>query len=134
MFERRYATLSAVAVACLISATAQLPSYAQRFAQNHPRRAQVLRRDNHLNNKINNDRGQLGGHYGQLEHEDNSIHRQEQRDARVNGGFITKGQQRQLNHEENRLHRQVNHDYTGGAGSGGVGQPVGPAPVVPPVQ
>jgi hypothetical protein len=67
-----------------------------------------------MNNQINNDYGHLGGNYGKLEHEDNSIQRQEQRDARQNGGYITKGQQSQLNREENGLQRQVDRDSAGG--------------------
>jgi hypothetical protein len=91
-------------------ATTVTPSFAGTFAQNHPRRAEVLRRDNRLNNKINADKGYLGGHYAQLEREDAGIRRQEQRDARINGGYITQGQQRQLNREENNLNRQINWD------------------------
>jgi len=85
-------------------------AYSPGFAQMHPRRAEVLGRDTRLNDRINNDYGQLGGHYGQLEREDNSIRRQEQRDARANGGFITRGQQEQLNREENALSRQTFFD------------------------
>ena len=127
-FTTKNFQLSALALASLLAVAPCLPSFAGHFAQRHPRRAEVLHRDNHLNNKINQDRGQLGGHYGQLNREDNSIKRQEQRDSRINGGFITKGQQKHLNQEENRLNRQTNRDYTGG-GSGGAGQPVSSAPV-----
>ena len=81
------------------------------FAANHPRRAEVLRRDGFERHELNADRGMLGGHYGQLMHEDNVIRRQEQRDARMNGGFITRGEQYHLNREENRLQRQTNRDF-----------------------
>jgi hypothetical protein len=94
------------------------------FAANHPRRAEVLGRDNHINNRINNDRGQLGGHYGQLKSEDRAIRQQEQADARFNGGHITKGEQNQLNHEENHVNNQIRRDYTGSA-TGGGGNPGG---------
>ena len=79
----------------------------------HPRRAEVLHRDAGLNRQINADRGRLGGHYGQLKSEDASIARQEQRDARANGGYITRKQKQQLNQEENHLKSQVNQDLTG---------------------
>jgi hypothetical protein len=102
--------VSAIAVCMLISSA--LPSYAGRFANRHPRRAQVLGRDNNLNNRINANKGNLGGHYGQLKSEDNSIHRQEQRDARQNGGHITKGEQNQLNREENHVNNQIKNDKT----------------------
>jgi hypothetical protein len=81
------------------------------FANRHPRRAEVLTRDNIERNELRADRGNLGGHYGQLMQEDRTIHRQEQRDARINGGYITRGQQNQLNREENRLQWQTNRDF-----------------------
>lgn len=125
-------TLVIATVGCtLLVAT---PSFAGQFAQNHPRRAQVLRRDNHLNNAINRDRGQLGGNYGALKTEQRGIRQQEQQDARADGGHITQQQQQQLNGEENTLRSQVRQDYTGqgsafgrgygrggGAGAGGWG-------------
>lgn len=82
------------------------------FVQNHPRRAEVLGRDANLGYQINKDEGHLGGHYGQLSREDNSIARQEQNDARANGGYITTAQQGQLNREENALQNQVRYDNT----------------------
>ena len=97
------------------------PSFAGQFRQNHPRRAETLGRDRNINNRINQDRGQLGGHYNQLERQDQSIRRQEQRDARINGGYITPGQQKQLNREENHVNREIRTDYTGNAGGGGGG-------------
>jgi len=80
------------------------------FAQRHPRRAEVDRRGGRINGRINRNLGDLHGHYGQLKHEDRSIHRQQRRDARQNGGYITKGQQHQLNREENGLNHQIRHD------------------------
>jgi hypothetical protein len=91
--------------------TAVSPSYAGRFQQNHPRRAEVMQRDNGTRNTINQDRGQLNGHYKQLSHEDNRIRRQQQRDARRNDGHITKGEQNHLNREENRMDNQINRDH-----------------------
>lgn len=87
-----------------------LPSFARNFCQNHPRRAEVLRRDNNINREINRERGDLGGHYGQLKSEDRAIRKQEQRDARMNGGHITAAEQQQLNREENRLNNQIRRD------------------------
>ncbi len=84
-----------------------LPSFAW---ENHPRRAEVIGRDNHLNREINRNYGHLNGHFGQLKCEDRSIRRQEQRDFRRNGGFLTRGQQVHLNREENHVQRQINHD------------------------
>ncbi|HEY9676677.1 MAG TPA: hypothetical protein V6C76_01650 [Drouetiella sp.] len=113
------------------------PSFARGggWAQEHPRRAQVLGRDNREMNRINNDRGNLSGHYGQLRAEDQGIRAQEQAEARANGGFLTKGEQRQLNHEENGLNRQIRQDYNpyqqmrnGAGGYPGGGYPGGGYP------
>lgn len=101
--------LASIALGLVLS-SANTSSFAGNFQKNHPRRAEVLHRDRNINNRINADRGNLDGHYGQLKREDRSIRRQEQRDARINGGYITKGQQHQLNREENRLNRQIRRD------------------------
>jgi len=102
--------VSAIALCMLVSSV--LPSYAGRFANRHPRRAEVLHRDNNINNRLNADKGHLGGHYGQLKSEDKSIKRQEQRDAAQNGGHITKGEQAHLNREENHVNNQIRNDKT----------------------
>jgi len=79
----------------------------------HPRRAEVFRRDAVLRHEINGDRGYLRGHYGQLMGEDRGILRQERRDLRRNGGYLTSWQAHKLNREENRLQRQINWDHRG---------------------
>ena len=43
------------------------------FEQNHPRRAEVLHRDNRINGDINADAGKLGGNYGSLKQQQQSI-------------------------------------------------------------
>ncbi len=100
------------AAALVLICASMTPSYAGNFQQNHPRRAQVLNRANREQNRINRNAGHLGGHYNQLSREDRNIHRQEQRDARQNGGHITRGEQGQLNREENHLNNQINRDKT----------------------
>ncbi|HEY9756090.1 MAG TPA: hypothetical protein V6C97_13065 [Oculatellaceae cyanobacterium] len=105
----RNSLFTTLALGLILSSSA--PSYAGQFAQKHPRRAQVLHRDNRQSARINRDKGQLGGHYKQLSREDNHIRRQEQRDAAGNGGHITKQEQRQLNHEENHLNNQIHRDH-----------------------
>jgi len=104
----------ATSAAALILICASItPSFAQNsFRQNHPRRAEVLGRANREQNRINRNAGHLGGHYNQLSREDRNIRRQEQRDARQNGGHITRGEQNQLNREENRLNNQIRRDRT----------------------
>ena len=110
MKKANYPILCIVFATAVGSVVAVSPCFAGKFAQNHPRRAEVLHRSNNINKKINADKGHLDGHYSQLKHEDNSIRRQEQHDAHVNGGYITKGQKQQLNKEENRVNRQIRHD------------------------
>jgi len=97
------------------------PSFAGQFQQNHPRRAQVLRRDRNIGGAIGRDRGQLGGNYNALRTEQGGIRQQEQADARANGGYITQQQKQQLNGEENTLHSQVRQDYTGQGNAFGTG-------------
>jgi len=80
------------------------------FEQNHPRRAEVLHRDNRIGGRLNADAGKLGGNYGSLKQQEQSIHQQEQADAAANGGYITKGQQGQLNAEEHQLNQEIKAD------------------------
>ncbi|HVN34563.1 MAG TPA: hypothetical protein VMU96_04810 [Casimicrobiaceae bacterium] len=81
------------------------------FEQNHPRRAEVLHRDNRINGELNADAGKLGGNYGSLKQQQQSIRQQEQMDARANGGYITKSQQQQLNTEETQLNQEIKVDH-----------------------
>lgn len=113
-------TVSTVALSALLLVSSNCPSFAGKFAHNHPRRAEVLRRDNRLNGDINRDAGRLGGNYSALKTEDQGIRRQEQADAAAHGGHITRQEQQQLNGEENTLRSQISQDYTGkGSGLGG---------------
>jgi hypothetical protein len=105
--------LSKVALLSAVLATVAAsgnPAWAGKWADQHPRRAEVNGRDANLNRRINNHEGNLDGHYGQLKHEDHAIRHQERMDARVNGGHITSGEKAQLNHEENRVNRQIERD------------------------
>ncbi len=81
------------------------------FAQNHPRRAEVLHRDNRVGGRLNADAGQLGGNYSSLKQDQRSIRQQEQSDASANGGYITRSQKQQLNGEESQLNQQIRQDY-----------------------
>ncbi len=104
-------TISLLSMAAVLLLSIQPQAFAGNFQQNHPRRAQVLHRTNNLNNRVNKNVGQLGGHYNQLKREDSSVAHQEQRDARQNGGHITTGEQKQLNREENHISRQIQRDH-----------------------
>lgn len=102
----------ATLLASLTAVSLNVPAHAGRFAQNHPRRAEVLHRDGNLRRSTNALKGHLGGHYGQLRSEERGIHRQERADKNANGGYITKAQQHQLNREENGVRRQIRQDRT----------------------
>lgn len=86
------------------------PNREARFDRNHPWRSQVLDRSNNINRRINANRGNLDGHYGQLRAQDAAIRRQEQSYAQNNGGHLTSSERAQLNREENRLNRQITRD------------------------
>jgi hypothetical protein len=116
MNTSKIVTLTAVA-AILVGITASA-SYAGTWAQNHPRRAQVLGRDTALNRTLWSDRGHLGGNFGNLMSQDRSIRQQAQADAKANGGYITRAQQHQLNQEENGLRNQMNQDYRNASAPG----------------
>lgn len=110
MFSRIGFGISGI-LAITTVALVNTPSQAEDFAQKHPRRAEVLHRDAKLNNRINADKGHLGGHYNQLKHEDQAIHNQERADKNADGGHITKSEQHQLNKEENHLNNQIKKDH-----------------------
>jgi len=106
----RRAFITGSAFAFVLACSSNCPSFAGRFAQQHPRRAEVLGRAGNINQRVNNNYGHLGGNYGHLENQDRQVVNQEQRDARQNGGYITRGQQGQLNREENSLSRETFYD------------------------
>jgi hypothetical protein len=83
---------------------------ANNFDKEHPRRAEVIHRDNHLEHRIAGDRHNLGRNFDRLRNDADSIRKQEQADAKKNGGYITKGEQKQLNREENGLKKEVAMD------------------------
>lgn len=75
----------------------------------HPRRKEVVQRAQ--NQKAKNNAAAVNGKITdaqakKLDRQDNRIERQEQREAKANGGFITKDQQAQLNKEENHVNQE----------------------------
>ena len=102
-------------IAKLLVAAALLssPAYADTWAQNHPRRAEVNGRLANQNARINAGvrDGQLSHHQAaQLHREDRTLHAEERAMAAANGGHITKGEQRQLNRQENTVSRQIHRE------------------------
>jgi len=80
------------------------------WERNHPRRDQVIDRLHNQNYRIRDERadGDLTGRQaGRLHREDRAIFRQEQFEARLNHGHITRAEQRSLNQEENQVSRQI---------------------------
>lgn len=84
--------------------TVSLAAQAQSFDQTHPRRAEVNARLKEQNARITN-----GVKDGQLTHgeakamraDDRAMRAEERADASVNGGHITRAEQRNLNRQEN---------------------------------
>ena len=93
-----------------LSTVAGYVQAANQWKNNHPRRAQVNRRLNRQNRRINQGvkKGTLTkGQAAQLHKEDHQI-RQEERDmAAQNGGHITKQEQKTLNQQENAASKQI---------------------------
>ena len=102
--------ISVTALAAVLTALMTSSASAGKWAQNHPRRAEVNARLNNQNRRINNElkegeitKGQAHG----LHHEDNQIRHEERDMASQNGGHITKAEQGVLNQQENKVSRQI---------------------------
>jgi hypothetical protein len=83
------------------------------FEKNHPRRTEVLKREDNQVARVNHAETDKNLTYQQgskIKAEENGIRRQEQAEAKANGGYITKGEQQQLNREENKVGREINRD------------------------
>jgi hypothetical protein len=98
--------------ALVLALLAPVPAAAQtgKFDRNHPRRAQVNKRANNQNQRIQQGvkNGTLSkGQAKQLHQEDQGIRKEERQDAAANGGHITRQQQRQLNQQENQTSKQI---------------------------
>ena len=77
----------------------------------HPRREQVVGRaeaEKAKNNQAAVDGKITDEQAKKLDRQDNKIVRQEQAEAKANGGYITKAEQKQLNREENKVNRERN--------------------------
>ena len=75
-----------------------------------PRRDQVIDRLQNQNKRIHEERkeGDLtAAQAKQLHSEDRAIYKQEQFDAKLNGGHITNAEQKALNQEENAVSKQI---------------------------
>ncbi len=109
MFHRR-AIVAAALLATSLSAMAQTPPAQDSFDATYPRRAEVNARLANQNARINQERasGQItGAQAKQLHAQDHAIRTEERADAAVNGGHITKAEQRTINHQENQQSREI---------------------------
>lgn len=104
-------TKLATAVATLLmGASLAGAASAAPFYVNHPRRAEVNERT-----RLQDYRIRQGVRDGQLTHreartlrgEDRGVRAEQRAEARANGGYITRGEQRSLNAQENRESRQI---------------------------
>jgi hypothetical protein len=80
------------------------------WERHHPRRDEVMDRLHNQNLRIRDERreGEINGYQARgLHAEDRAIFRREQREARVNGGYITKGEQHHINRELNGVSGQI---------------------------
>ncbi len=79
--------------------------------QGHPRRKQVVRREEREKAKNNAAavQGKITDQQAQkLDRQDNAIRREEKRDAAEHGGHITKAEQNKMNRQENRVNAERN--------------------------
>ena len=110
MTRKLWSVTIATAVLYGTLASAPSPVMAEQFAREHPRRAQVNRREQRQQGRIAEgiEQGRLSaGQAARLETREAAIKRQERRDVRANGGYLTTQQQRQLNREENAASRAI---------------------------
>ncbi len=101
--------ISLVFLLGLFAATAHAENHKE-WKKSHPRRAQVNRRLNNQNRRIN--QGVKSGKLtqeqaGQLKAEDKQIRTEERAMAAENGGHITKAEHKALNQQENAVSKQI---------------------------
>jgi hypothetical protein len=101
--------LGVMLLAVMIGGPAAL---AGRFAKNHPRRAEVNRRERNQQRRIDRKvaNGQLSAQQAkQIESNEAGVKAQERAEVKANGGYLTKPQQRQLNRELNQDSRAIHN-------------------------
>ena len=81
-----------------------------RWATDHPRQHEVLSRDAAQRHQIVAERKQgelTRGRTARLLRTDHRIAREDHAFSRINGGYVTKGEQRLMNRQENRVERRI---------------------------
>jgi hypothetical protein len=100
----------AVFVGLLASAAASSAFAETAWERNHPRRDQVNDRLENQSRRINREyrEGEISrGQARALHREDHNIRREERTMASMDGGHITRSEQRALNQQENVVSRQI---------------------------
>lgn len=90
--------------------TAAAASASTGWQDTHPRRTEVMHRVHKQDMRITKERheGEIGPRQAMLlKAHDHAVVRQEQRDARLHGGHITKVEQRHFNHALNKNSRKI---------------------------
>jgi TolA-binding protein len=103
------AAFAAAACAPFLQASAA-DGDAANWDKNHPRRAEVNARLANQNRRINKEvrEGEMSkGQAAQLHRQDHQIRKEERTMASMNGGHITKSEQRALNQQENHVSREI---------------------------
>jgi len=102
--------LLSIAISVAVAAFAGSGAAETQWQKDHPRRAEVNKRLNNQNKRINKEvkEGEISkGQAAKLHKEDRQIRREERDMASQNGGHITKQEQRTLNQQENAVSRQI---------------------------
>jgi hypothetical protein len=111
MYAMKFARLATVVLAGgLMTALASSAFAETSWESNHPRRDQVNDRLQNQNRRINQEyrQGEISrGQAKVLHRADHQIRHEERKMASLNGGHITRGEQRVLNQQENRVSRQI---------------------------
>lgn len=105
---KKQVILGAVLTTLALAGFAQTP--AATWKQEHPRRAEVNQRLANQNKRIQQEAksGEISASQAAALHrEDHQIRQEERSMASLNGGHITKAEQKALNQQENSVSRQI---------------------------
>lgn len=99
-----------VAITSTILGTGLAQAAEGKWAQEHPRRAQVNERLDNQNKRINKEvaEGEMSKQQANgIKREDRQVRQEERSMASQNGGHITKQEQQTLNQQENAISKQI---------------------------
>jgi hypothetical protein len=103
--------MTALVMSLLVSGSAWAQS--EDWNEKHPRRAQVNQRVENQRDRVADGvaKGQLTKkEANEIRGKESNVRQQERDMARLNGGRITRGEQRTLNQEENKVSRQIHRE------------------------